>query len=38
MPSQFAAITNKDISQLIKQAVPEILEEGDDVQFGSFNR
>ena len=24
MPSQFATVTNKEISQLIKQAVPEI--------------
>ena len=31
MPSQFAAVTNKEISQLIKQAVPEIHEEGDEV-------
>ena len=38
MPSQFAAVTNKEISQLIKQAVPEIREEGDEVQFGSFNK
>ena len=38
MPSQFAAVTNKEISQLIKQAVPEIHEEGDEVWFGSFNR
>ena len=37
MPSRFAAVTNKEISQLIKQAVPEIHEEGDEVQFGSFN-
>ena len=29
MPSRFAAITNKGISQLIKQAVPEIYKEGD---------
>ena len=29
---------NKEISQLIKQAVPEIHEEGDEVRFGSFNR
>ena len=28
MPSRFAAVTNKEISQLIKQAVPEIHEEG----------
>ena len=38
MPSLFAAVTNKEISQLIKQAVPEIQEEGDEVQGGSFNR
>ena len=38
MPSRFAAVTNKEISQLIKQAVPEIHEEGDEVRFGSFNR
>ena len=38
MPSRFAAVTNKEISQLIKQVVPEIHEEGDEVQFGSFNR
>ena len=38
MPSRFAAETNKQISQLIKQAVPQIHEEGDEVRFGSFNR
>ena len=38
MPFRFAAVTNKEISQLIKQAVPEIHEEGDEVRFGSFNR
>ena len=39
MPSWFAAITNKEISQIIKQAVPEnIHEKGDEVRFGSFNR
>ena len=32
MPSRFAAVTNKEISQLIKQAVPEIHEEGDEVE------
>ena len=37
MPSQFAAVTNKEILQIIKQAVPEI-HKGDEVQFGSFNR
>ena len=35
---RFAAITNKDISQIIKQAVPEIYEEGDEIWCGSFNR
>ena len=34
MPFRFAAVTNKEISQLIKQAVPEILEEGDEVKQG----
>ena len=29
MLSRFAAVTNKEISQLIKQAVPEIHEEGE---------
>ena len=29
---------NKEFSQLIKQAVPEIHEEGDEVRFGNFNR
>ena len=38
MPSRFAAVTNKEISQLIKQAAPEIHEEGDKVRFRSFNR
>ena len=37
-PSRFAAVINKEISQLIKQAVSEIHEEGDEVRFGSFNR
>ena len=32
--SPFAAVTKKEISQIIKQAVPEIHE----VRFGSFNR
>ena len=36
MPSRFAAVTNKEISPLIKQAVPEIHEEGDEVRGGSF--
>ena len=35
--SRFAAVTNKEISRLIKQAVPEIHEKGDEVRFGSFN-
>ena len=34
-PSRFAAVTNKE---LIKLAVLEIHEEGDEVWFGSFNR
>ena len=38
MPSRSAAVTKKEISQLIKQAVPEIHEEGDEVRFGRFNR
>ena len=36
MPSRFAAVTNEEISQLIKRAVPEIHEEGDEIRFGSF--
>ena len=32
MPSLVDAETNKDISQLIKQAVPEIHKEGDEVR------
>ena len=36
MASRFAAVTNKEISQIIKQAVPEIHEEGDEVRFGNF--
>ena len=38
MASRFAAVTNKEISQLVKQAVLEIHEEGDKSRFGSFNR
>ena len=38
MPSRFAAVTNKEISQVIKHAVPEIHEEGDEFRFESFNR
>ena len=37
MPSRFAGVTNLEILQLIKQAVPEIHEEGDEVRCGSFN-
>ena len=33
-----SAVKNKEISQLFKQAVPEIHEQGDEVRFGSFNR
>ena len=36
MPSPFAAVINKEISQLIKQAVPQMHEEGGKVRFGSF--
>ena len=32
MPSRFATVTNKEISQLIKQAVPETQEEGNEVR------
>ena len=38
MPFRFAAVTNKEVSKLIKPAVPEIHKEGDEVRFGSFNR
>ena len=38
MTSRFAAVTNKEISQIIKQAVPEISEEGDEIRIGRFNR
>ena len=34
MPSRFATLTNEEMSQLIKQAVPEIHKEGDEVRFG----
>ena len=30
MPSRFAAVTNKEIWKLIKQAVPKMHEEGDE--------
>ena len=36
MASHFAV--NKEISQIIKRAVPEIHEEGDEIPFGSFHR
>ena len=36
MPSRFAAVVNKEISQQIKQAVPQIQEEGGEVRFGSL--
>ena len=37
MVSPFATITNKAIeSQIIKQAVPDIYQEGDENRFGSF--
>ena len=38
MASRFAAVTNKEISQIVEQAVPKIHEEGDEIRFGSFNR
>ena len=39
MVSPFASITKKEIeSQIMKQAVTEIYEEGDENWFGSFNR
>ena len=38
MPFRFAAVTNKEISQLIKQAVSEIHEESDEARGGSFHR
>ena len=36
MARRYAAVTNKEISQISKQAVPEISGEGDKIQFGSF--
>ena len=36
MVSWFIAVTNKVISQIIKQAVPEIREECDEIQFRNF--
>ena len=38
MTSRFAAVTNEEISQIIKLAVSEMHEEGDEGRFGSFNR
>ena len=38
MVSWFAFVTNREISQIIKQAVPEMNKEGDAIRFGSFNR
>ena len=39
MASLFAVVTIKEIAQIIiKQAVPEIHEEGDESRFGSLNR
>ena len=35
--SRFAAVINKEISQIIKLAVPEKHEEDDEIRFGSFN-
>ena len=35
---KLAALANEEISKIIKQAVPEIHEEGDEIRFGSFNR
>ena len=37
MVSWFAAVTNKEMSQIIQQAVPKIHEEGDKIWFGSFS-
>ena len=37
MAPRFAAVTNKKNSKVIKQAVPEIHEEGDEIRFGSFH-
>ena len=38
MGSRFSAVTNNEISQIIKPAVPEIHEEGNEVRFGRFNK
>ena len=34
MASRFAALTDKEILQIIKQAVPEVHEEGEEIRFG----
>ena len=36
--TQFAAVTNKEISQIIKQAVPKIHEEGDQNSVWNFKQ
>ena len=36
--NRFVAVTNKEISQVIKQTVPKMHKEGDEVWFGSFNK
>ena len=38
MAFRFGAVTDKEISKIIKQAVTEIYEEGGEIRFGSFNR
>ena len=38
MASRFTAVTNKEISQTIKQGVPKIHEEDDEIRFGSRMR
>ena len=38
MPSGFAAVANKEILQLIKQAVSEIHGESDEARGGGFHR
>ena len=38
MAFRFAAVTGKEISQIIKQAVLEIPKEGEEIRFGSFDR
>ena len=36
MASRFAVVPNNEILQIIKQAVPEIREEGDEILLGSL--